>query len=279
MQQPTSIPVNPAQPDAAYYNPQSLALFQTFTRDTYKTAFGVDAPAFDASRAPKTWFDSTVDLSDPANVAVYKILGKDTTGAFTLKQMVIPCTEASTVNLPGTISYPAYVVAPTQATRGGSAINPNYLSLQADAQNLMAAIGGTSLVDEGNLLMFPAVYPADEARRWWSIVWKNTTVNAGLLLIDRNSQGVGAPGQWDLTGTEPKWVPTVAATGNSLAPRDMPLRALLPNEQLQAGPMAMAQVVRTDLVAASQQAAGYFTAADRETLQKILQLLSSKPAA
>ncbi|HLX46123.1 MAG TPA: hypothetical protein VKR43_21910 [Bryobacteraceae bacterium] len=147
MSAPVSIPVTPAQPNLLAYGIQELGLFTSFTRDTYLAAFGVQAPAWDPNRLTKVWFDSTVDTSDPSNVAVYQIVGKDQSGNWTIKQMVIPTSEAATVNLPGAITYPAYTVAPTAATRGGSFINPNYLSLQADAEalmNLLAALASYS---------------------------------------------------------------------------------------------------------------------------------------
>ena len=91
----------PPQPNQEYYGTGVVALLKTFTRDTYLTAFGVQAPVYDPSRLIKTWFDSTVDTSDPSNVAVYKIVGQDPTGNWTLRQMVIPAQEAATISPPG----------------------------------------------------------------------------------------------------------------------------------------------------------------------------------
>jgi CBS domain containing-hemolysin-like protein len=77
---------------------------------------------------------------------------------------------------------------------------------------------------------------------------------------------------------EPQWIATITPTGDgdTRPPREMPLRALLPNEKLQAGPMGIAQVVRLDLQAAQAQASGAFTQDDRAMLQKILQLVSAR---
>src|SRR5260370_36767745 len=117
---PTSVPVVPVQPDQTTYGPDALALFKTFTRDTYLAAFGVQAPTWDASRPPKFWFDSTVDASAPSNVAVYKAIDSSS-GTPALRQLVIPAAEAAAVNLPGRGPYPPYVGAPLGTTAAGPA--------------------------------------------------------------------------------------------------------------------------------------------------------------
>ena len=284
---PVSLPSAPPQPNAAVFPVQDLWLFRTYTRDSYRAAFGVEAPAWDPSRLTKSWFDSTVDTSDASNVAVYKTLGKDASGYWTLKQMVIPAQEAATVNLTGTVSYPPYVVAPTDATRGvdpsgrGLAMNPSYLALQSDAIALMQAVGGSGLVDQAQNgdpanAVQPIIYPASEPRRLWYFLFKGQIQYVGLLLMNRNALGVGSPGQWDVSGSQPVWVPAPAApTGlnDTRPPRDIPMRALLPNEQLQTGLMGPT-VLRTDLQQAAEEASGQFTADDRATLQKIYQILT-----
>ena len=96
MIQPVSEPLHPAQPDAESYPVSALALFKSFSRDSYRAAFGLDAPAFDPSRPAKTWFDSTADVSRGSNVAVYRVAGPDGS----IAQLVIPAGEAAAVNLP-----------------------------------------------------------------------------------------------------------------------------------------------------------------------------------
>src|SRR5215831_10541886 len=105
MSNPISQPVVPPQPNEAYYGIQELGLFQTFTRTTYQSAFGVQAPAYDPSRLIKTWFDSTVDTSTSTNIAVYRIIAQDQNGNWGVQQMVMPVSEAAIVNIPGTIAY------------------------------------------------------------------------------------------------------------------------------------------------------------------------------
>jgi hypothetical protein len=276
MSNPVSQPVIPAQPNLIAYGVQDLALFKTYTRDRYRAAFGAEAPPWNPARLRKTWFDSTVDTSSSDNVAIYKIAAQYPSIGWTMKQMLIPAQEAATVNLPGAIVYPAYNVAPTDATRGGSQINPNYLSLESEARALMATVGGTDVVEEGDMPVFPTVYPADEPRRMWAIIYKGRPVNVGNLLLNLNSKGVGAPGKWDFSSSEPVWVPAPAPpTGldDTRPPRETPVRDLLPNEKFQMGLMGVS-IVRTDLAQQQAQQDGQFTPDDRATLQQIYQIVS-----
>jgi len=266
-----SPPVIPAQPNAEFYNIQDLVLFKAYSRDSYRAAFGVEAAAYDPSRVLKSWFDSTVDVSDTNNVAVYRVVVQDQSGNGILRQMVLPAQEAATVNLPGAIQYPPYVVPPTLATRGGSTLNAIYLSLESDAQALMTQLGGSGLQQE-ELPSYPASYPSDEPRRQWYFLAQGQPVNVGALLFTRNAQGVGTPGHWDVSSPQPVWVPDPPApTGENdkRPPRAMPVRDLLPNEQLYTGMMGILGVVRTDLQKAADEASGVFTPDDRAMLRMI----------
>ena len=273
---PVSQPVIPAQPSTEFYSIQDLALFKAYSRDSYRAAFGVEAAAYDPARLRKSWFDSSVDISDPGNVAVYRVITQDQNGTGVLQQLVMPAQEAATVNLPGTIQYPSYVVAPTLATRGGSVLSPIYFSLETDAQALMMQLGGTNLQQE-DLPSFPASYPSDELRRPWYFLLQGQPVNVGALLLSRNAQGVGAPGHWDVSSPQPVWVPDPPGpTGadDTRSIRAIPVRNLLPNEQLYAGLMGILGVVRTDLQKTADEAGGMFTPDDRATLRMIYQAVS-----
>ena len=186
-------------------------------------------------------------------------------------------TEAATVNIAGAVVYPPYVIAPTDATRGGSAINPGYLSLEADAQAVMTALAGTGLFDDGATAVLPNIYPPDELRRSWSFLWQGRAVNVGQLLVQEYAKGVGAPGHWDVSSGSPVWVadpPPPSGLDDTRPPRPVPVRPLLPNEQLQAGPLGIGiQVLRTDLQLAAEEANGAFTPGDRTMLSQILSLL------
>ncbi len=271
-----SQPVVPAQPSTQFYTIQDLALFKSYSRDSYRAAFAAEAPAYDPTRLRKSWFDSTADVSSPNNVAVYHIAAQDQNGNGIVQQVVMPAQEAATVNLPGAIPYPPYIVAPTSATRGGSGLNPIYLSLQSDAQALMTALAGDTLHQE-DLPSFPATYPSDELRRLWDFMVQGRAVNAGSLLLAQNAQGVGSPGLWDVSSGEPVWVPDPPGpTGadDTRPPRDMPIRDLLANEKLYTVLMGVLGVERTDLEQSSDEASGKFTPDDRATLRLIYQAVS-----
>jgi hypothetical protein len=101
-------------------------------------------------------------------------------------------------------------------------------------------------------------------------------VNVGALLLAMNAGGVGAPGAWDTTGAQPAWVPAPAAPtdlNDVRPPRPIPVRALLPSEELQTGLMGVS-VVRTDLQQQADQQAGQFTPDDRATLQQIYEIVN-----
>ena len=86
MSNPVSQPVIPPQPNQLYYGVSALALFQTFTRETYLSAFGIQAPSYDPTRVIKTWFDSTVDTSNPSNVALYTVVAQAQNGNWGLQR-------------------------------------------------------------------------------------------------------------------------------------------------------------------------------------------------
>jgi hypothetical protein len=275
---PTSSPAAQPQPNQETFAIDALALFHTYTRASYRATFGVEAPAWDPVRLAKSWFDSTVDNTQPAGTAHYLTVGQDATGAWTVLPYSMPTAEAVSVNIPGLIVYPSYVISPTEATRGGSPINAAYLSLESEAQALMAALSGTGLFDDGATAVLPNVYPADEPRRSWSFLWNGRAINVGQLLVQENAHGVGAPGHWDISSGSPVWIADPAPPSgldDPRPPRPVPVRALLPNEQLEAGPMGFGvQVLRTDLQLAAAKASGAFTADDRAMLVQILQIVS-----
>ena len=273
---PVSQPVVPAQPSTEFYGVQDLALFKSYSRESYRAAFGIEAPAYDPARQRKSWFDSTVDISGPDNVAVYRIVVQDQNGHGLVRQIVMPAQEAAALNLPGAVQYPPYIVTPTRATRGGSSLNPIYFSLESDARALMKELGGDNLQQE-DLASFPTVYPSEELRRSWIFQVRGTPVNAGALLLGRNAQGVGAPGHWDVSAPEPVWGPDPPApTGadDTRPPREMPVRDLLPNEGFYPGLMGILGIVRTDLQKSANEASGQFTPDDRAMLRLIYQAIN-----
>lgn len=277
---PTSVPVAPVQPNQANYPVSALSLFQDYTRDGYLVAFGVQAPAWSPARAAKYWFDSTVDSASSAPVS-YSVF--DAASA-TFQTLTLSASEAATVNLPGAVSYAPDVIAPTAANRSGAPVTPQWLSLQADAAQLMTQLGGSGLMDVGAIGTNPVVYPASEPRRMWTFTLNGTPLNVGMLLVSQNLEGIGAPGHWDLSKPgNPIWVSTPAPTGldDTRAAIAMPVRSLLANEKLMPSPLGLgsATIVRTDFGSASSalQADG-FTVADRALLQQILGVLTRSGA-
>jgi hypothetical protein len=270
MSQPFSEPIAPAQPKQDSYSVSDLALFKSYSREAYRATFGVQAAAFDPSRPVKSWFDSTADTSDPANVALYRVVVADQRGQWSIRQMVLSAGEAATVNIPGRQSYPAYEVAPTSATRGPAGIWPDTLSLRSEAVALLAEMGmpGLELLDEGEGGTFPVNY-GNEPRRVWYFMYRGIPYGVGSLLAMKYREGVGAPGHWEV-GDTIKWI-LPAGTSTELREqhpvREIPIRELLPNERLSAtfmGPM----IVRTDR--ATAPAAAGFNDADREMLREVL---------
>ena len=123
---PVSQPVVPAQPNTEFFSVQDLALFRSYSRDSYRAAFGVQVAAYDPARLRKSWFDSTVDVSNPNNVAIYYIPVMDQNGRGALQQMVMPAQEAATVNLPGTMSSD-FLVARSAAMMPAGELKTSFL--------------------------------------------------------------------------------------------------------------------------------------------------------
>lgn len=280
--EPISRPVVPPQPDQSQFGIGELALLRSFSRESYRSVFGMQAPSYDSARRRKTWFDSSVDQSDPESLVVYKVVAQDRSGTWVLRQIGMPAREAATVNLPGDIDYPEYKVDSTRATRGGSPLNPDYLSLESQARDIASAVQADGIVDEGATTVFAAEYPSSEPRRMWAVTLRGRSFNAGILLKSRNALGAGTPGYWDGQSGEPVWISELPAVHqvpvNDTQPAwDMPCRDLLPNEKLQTGLFGPA-VVRTDKQAEAELSSGKFLPADRALLRQILTLLQGRAA-
>lgn len=118
---------------------------------------------------------------------------------------------------------------------------------------------------------FAVTFPVSEPRRFWDVVFNGRSVNAGLLLFNKNSHGIGAPGKWDLTQEEPAWVPDPPVIADLNAPHTWaprPVRNLMPNEQLQ-GTLMGVVVIRTDKAPAAQAASAAWNLDDRRLLSEV----------
>jgi hypothetical protein len=151
--------------------------------------------------------------------------------------------QAATLNLPDeTVSYPPYVVAPTNAyINNGGTINPEYLSTMDQAKAMAAALGvPNAAITEyqpapgpGNFLI---VYPADEPRREY-VFTDNFGQEQIVGIMERamNQYGEGYPGEWINDGKTWQWIPLKPATPaiphGPIFP--MPMRGLMPGETIQ----------------------------------------------
>lgn len=217
---------------------QALPLFKTFNRISYKAATGTEAPQYDPTRDVKPWLDTAAKPGKPAKYATWTETEEPAYVHFS-----IPGWYARTVNLPpDPHTYPVWDPAPSDAVvmSGGvavSPIDPFYLATQAEADDLYAELGGVG----GVRLWTPDPGPGDihvqygaDPRREFQFYWSaaRQLVIVGLLLKQMYVNGVGAPGSWNLTGSEPRWIPApppVLPPTYKVTP--MPMRQLFPFEQ------------------------------------------------
>lgn len=271
------VPTPQLQPTAPNYGTNVLAVLPNYTRASYQAAFGKQAPAFDMNLPAKTWFDSTQDCSSPTKTVTYNKLNLAgniaTESAFT-----IPACQASKVNLPGSVTYPPYVVAPSQVTQnpGGQGVNPNYLSTSDQAAAVVAEIGDSTIrVSQQAMAFYTYNFPANEPRRFFVL---NALCNVGIMELQRNANGIGYPGHWVAGNGCWDWVNDPAApdgSASTLAPTPQPVRALYANESFTSTLMG-AQITRSDVANPNApSSAGGFTDADRAALNQVLNLLKS----
>lgn len=227
-------PVNPPQPADPFYPGSVLNILPTYTRASYATAQGMDAPTGDITRKPKYWADSTVGTSP--NVTVNYQYFDTSTSPATVKTMSMTAAEASEFNIPGLQTYPKYIVASTQATSLGAPVNPNSLSTLAQADAIAVQWGlDPAVAVSQNLGTYS--WPDNEPRRVYEITLNGTQYNIGELLVDQNTFGVGALGMWMMNAPGgPQWVLMPPKSQNfTAAPWPNPIRKLLANEGIAAG--------------------------------------------
>lgn len=267
MIQPASIPVIPPQPAQAAYSVAALNLFQVFSRSTYEGKFGVQAPPFNSAFPIKSWFDTSVTIG-PVSYTV--VTGTDPAQVTTLS---MDASQASAPNLYGDYVYPAYAPSPATTAMdtfagGSEPINPAQLCMYADAMTLSVALNGPNAPAPIEAPPESPVVWNSELRRIWTVTAAgNPGLVAAPLLAMMWTRGIGAPGAWDLTSpAAPKWIPAPEPDWSEIAVVATPIRALLPNEKLQAGPLGMGlEIVRTDLA----PGVGGLTPAQADQLQTI----------
>lgn len=278
-------PSTPPQPATSPYAVNALELFPTYTRATYLSKTGTQAPPFDITRPAKAWFDSSATGS--VNYTVFnQSMSQPELIALTLNQQV-----ANSVNLPGLPTYTQYVQQTSNiiVTNGssGSGYSGLFQSTEAQANSLKAEIADASLVITSGLgPMFggaPFVYQKIDASNPVSIYLLNGQ-NVGQMLQQRNANGVGYPGTWGKNASGSYvFSPATLNDGSTstLGSTPTPVRALLPNEALvsvPAGIFPIAEVVRTDLPSTQPSnvpTTDGFTAADRASLAQLLQAVQT----
>ena len=252
MNQPTSIPVIPPQPSQATYGFAALNLFQSFTRSSYQGKFGVQAPPYDPKYPLKAWLDTSVTTGP----CTYNVISGSNPALMTTFK--IDAVQAAAINLSGDYLYPAYAPSPdtTAVSTFGEvsqSFNAAVLCGYADAVTLSNAINGPNAPAPVEDPQAADVTWNGETRRMWDVTVAGTSLVAAGLLAIMWQKGVGAPGSWDLSlPMSPKWVPAPEPDWSSLPVAPTPVRALLPNETVQAGLLGMGvEIARTDLIASS----------------------------
>ncbi len=270
----TSIPKDPAQPDAITYQPRDLEIVKQYNRDSYVAEFGEQPPSADPAFPAKYWFDTS--KATEGEGAVYYSRINPSTG--TRELISIPKAIARRVNIPGAKTYPAYVPAPTPAVvlfngvinRG---VDPAELSTEEQAKAMVVETGAIEYLDFTPVFGALAVDLRGETRRMLVLRYADNRPYpyVGQLMVEKNRYGIGAPVQVVKDGpTAPDWTPT--DTNETVAkgePYWVPQRALLPNEKVVVANFVV-QVMRTDKDTASA-AGGGLTAEEHTMLVEIHQ--------
>lgn len=259
---------SPTQPNEAFYDVTHLEMVTTFSRATYKTTFGKQAPAWIPANRIKKWFIGLPAGTDPRSACVIKMVTKNAKGEPIIAPYMgpnhpVPVTWewVSQTNLPGMYEYPRYVIAPTPAVLtnlNGSTFPffPDFLASKEQALELAKEFNnpGEANIKEGALGEFNTRWNGEERRSYLvryprsndTEVW----LTVGLLMKAKNAQGIGAPGKWELAN-EPIWRTAIAP--NDVGEFDVrphwpiPVRDLLPNEKLHMVSPFSFLVVRTDM--------------------------------
>lgn len=208
--------------------------FPQYTRGSFQTAAGIQAPPWNPAYPIKDWFDpDAVDGVDSS----YQVWNGSVVSP-ELITLTIPGAEARTVNLPGTPTFQKYAIAPTVATKqvhfaglafSPMAVDPSTLSTRVDADRL-AAIAGAAVVDPtaapNQFLIFTW---GGETRRPYVLMPGGVTgdptaagQNVGKLLASVNAAGLGSPGHWDPIQRSKSvlvWVPETAPSGLDVTAR------------------------------------------------------------
>ncbi len=253
---------NPKQltlPEEAFYPVDRLCLFDRHNRRTWEDAFGEQARKWDKERRIKRWADTSVleGVEDAASHMLEYDYFDPVTRTF--KKLSISAEEASLPNLPGTYVYPKYVVEPTpamvvdQGSGDEQPLNPEIICHKAEAVALATALQAyviqSSSFEDGPFI----IDWKGEVRRRWLMVFPDITCNAAALVRNKNSGGIGAPGEWTWvkvgTHKEPRWLSHQEETGDHDPRPEIPIpcRRLFEEEAIWTGFGGTVMIYRTDM--------------------------------
>ena len=277
----TSLPIVQPQPNQEFYGLDVLNLFQTYTRAQFEAAGGPLIP-FDPTRPEQDWWDDTYAAIAPTQSVSYNAVVSGAGGASAIGSFTQTAAQMATPNFKGLPNYPKWTPAPTLAVYNHAApsttspVNPADLSTAAQAQALLAELGGSSIVDIGansvtlpniGQIVFPVTYPPGDPRRLFGVVLSTGKLfNVGDALAEKYAAGIGAPGAWVADAAQVSglsWQATAVPDGSASTASALPVpcRQLLANEKLMTSLIGglgfqTTQIQRTDLIPASTPASG-----------------------
>lgn len=235
---------------------------------------GADAPPPNTSQPLKLWKDPSATSLDPSHLLTYNVFPTDGTAVVIL---TIPADVAANFNVPGHSSYPAPTPPTTVAyysdANGGNHgfLDASSLCLKSTAQALLEELGWDTLPLVDTLAGGQIIYNTERGRAWGFSQGPDNYLAAGLLAA-KNSNGVGAPGHWDLAARPIQWIsdvppPPAPAPGPAVP---FPLRDLAPGEEYHVVSSLMGAYVQI-VVGLSQPTP--FLISDQLRLQRVEQKL------
>ena len=277
----TSLPIEQPQPNQEFYGVDVLNLFQTYTRAQFEAAGGPLIP-FDPTRPEQDWWDDTYAAITPTQSVRYNAVVSGSGGTAAIGSFTQTAAQMATPNFKGLPNYPQWTAAPTAAVYNHAApsttspVDPKDLSTAAQAQALLAELGGSSIVDMGansvtvpnvGQIVFPVTYPPSDPRRLFAVVLSSGKLFiVGQALAEKYAAGMGAPGSWVADATQASGLSWQAAavpdgSASTAAALPVPCRALLANETLVTSLVGglgfqATQIQRTDLIPAATPASG-----------------------
>lgn len=278
-------PTPQPEPTASTYDVSALTLLPTYTRASYKAAFGKDAPDFDVSRAPKTWFDGTQPTS---GTSTYSILQ-----GVNIVPLSLPSVEASSVNLPPDVQPqipPSLAVIDSGVRYTGIMGLDDYLQVTVQRLENTAGCNNPSCVPTTiNVADMVAQVQSSATYLCGWLANNNNMFHGGVDPVCANPAPVVAK----YTSSISTWATAAAKVQQLMGiipgtpcpfcdaiarpPVPMPIRALYPDESVGIASMMGGVIVRRSAAAppapSLPSAGGTFTDADRASLQQVLSIL------